>query len=355
MSKAFLILFLALTVSTVAFAQGDAVVSDEQAIQEVLDLQNSARGMNSVDRELMCLQDKAKQALHSSDAAIQMYKLLSPDLMKMFRQNKMGKQERALFYAQMMEETGGLTNMTETDDHRAIVPDTVDPNNNTALVQYNQENKDTVCPAKFGIFCGRGILQVTRCDNYISVLHYLNLEEKRTDDVYQQVVKHKPVMPANPYWKPYWYYSNGKTQVTENCSQSQIADLKIAYKKETGMELDPYNLLTKEGIKNFSVPGKAIKGSNGKTLFTNKLQIIAAMAIWKGNCGAHVEAMLSDRRRSFEKCQKLINPSETNGNGHKSRCITQCIRGSSGGWEQRHKWFELLMEKKEPVCMSDDF
>lgn len=361
----FVVLAIAVVGSTALATDSDVVRTDMQDFRNALDASFFADQQNSAAfKELNCLRAKAPKGHTFAHCSVEArIKMLAPFMQTAFDREKMGPKERALFYSQILVESSYLTKFAETKDHtldkcddklnkpKSAATSGVDSDEMALrdIISMSEDDtkfkevKGATHSSNFGQFRGRGLIQLTRCDNYLSVLHYLNLQYRG----------------QNPYWQPSWH--TGKEQKKSNqlgavCSQNELEDMMEYYsdKYQKKMSLNLYNAI--ENPMYFGAPGmdltdKATKESPAKSDKLNmsitgeKFMVDVAMAYWKGRCGEDVRKFIVNPQKSkSEWCPK--NRKGLSDNEIITQCMTGCIKGKGSleSWEKRNEWFEKAQE-----------
>ncbi|MCB9072703.1 MAG: hypothetical protein H6623_03710 [Bdellovibrionaceae bacterium] len=294
---------------------------------------------------LTCMQKKFDgKALFKSEEAKRNVQLLAPFLELAFEREKMSKKERALFLSQAIVESGGFTHFSET---KKLTADKGGSENRTTLqlamdVLAKAANGDLLAgkakagakhSSQFGQYRGRGMIQLTGCDNYLSALHYLNLKYRN----------------QKPYWQPYWYASEEKqppkeTQVGHVCSDAQLNKIMEIYEKNSQhkMSLNLYDAL--EDPMRLGWAGATLHDKKLEQDITGeKFMMDIAMAYWKGRCGEGIESILKNPQKTTSSfCPK--DRRKMDNDEIISRCTTQCVKGSQGSWKERNTYFKLAQE-----------
>lgn len=327
-------------------------------------------------KELNCLRSKAPKGHTFAHCSVEgRIKALAPFLQTGFERNKMGPKERALFYSQILVESSFLTKFTETHDHsldpcankkngadtdgslkanldtEAIPGKSMDASemalrdliDSTADDSKFKQIKGAKHSSNFGEFRGRGLIQLTRCDNYLSVLHYINLQYRG----------------QNPYWQPSWHIGKKhkrNNQIGAVCEKDELNAMIDYYSKEHQgkMSLNVFNAI--ENPMFFGAPGmdltdKATPSSPSTedklnlAISGEKFMVDVAMAYWKGRCGTDIKKFLVNPRAA-KSMWCPADRSELTDNQVITQCMTGCIKGKGSleSWQKRNEWFEKAQE-----------
>jgi len=290
---------------------------------------SARKSVEAVKQQLKCIRSKAKKGeLFANPNAEKMIERLAPALENGFYKFKMSPLERALFYSQVIEESGGMLHFTENKDYKNPAKDPL-----TALFQAAASDeafkakKGATHSAQFGDFRGRGLIQVSRCDNYISALHYMNLMNAG----------------KKPEWKPYWEYVvhakvPEKKKIGTVCSPQEIKAVEAQYRKNYGTELDPYGVF--ENPMKMAMIDGVLQDSKGKNMIVSEqFMVEASLSFWRGKCNdVVVNTVDRNRLATYEPCREFADKDY---NVHASKCITKCVKGRIDGWEKRMRWLEI--------------
>jgi hypothetical protein len=358
-------IFIVATLVAVSWADREAKVTPQQEItpQEYID-NNWPHGpsyrppVDVVRGELNCIRSKAspKDDIATPDAA-KMIEILAQPLENAFRKFKVSRLERALFYSQALEESGGFTTLNERPVYKNKA-NADDPIGHLALAalddvhKVKDKNEDRAARAKRALqykeFRGKGLMQLSRCDNYLSVIHYLNqMNAGKT-----------------PVWKPYWEYPvsdkilvfkkvvDGKTiterkrdlkQISQVCTPEQRKLVAAEYERETGMNANLYGAWDEP--QKFAMLGADFTDPlSKKTISSEKFMVESSLAIWRGSCGKAVNvAANSARLKQDPLCADFKDEDYA---VHATRCVTNCIRGNikdAKDLEKRQRWLGIAM------------
>lgn len=294
----------------------------------------SAQATNNVHRELECIQFRTQDSkeLFKSKQASEMIRKLSPEMVEAFKRFNMSGMERAFFYSQMLEESAGMTILAETKNMKAIGYDPMDALiADVANEPAFKERKGATTSNEFGKFRGRGLIQISRCDNYLSIIHYLN----------QKYSKDK-ALSTQPEWKGAWEITaKDKTKTLGAvCSPEDIRDFSDWYRTKTKMNPNLYGAL--EDPRHFSMLDSEFLDPGGKKkISSERFMLDANMAFWRGHCGKLVDNVMSfERIKDFEPCKKFADADYL---VHATKCLTKCVKGKTDGWERRLRWLKEAM------------
>jgi hypothetical protein len=279
----------------------------------------------SVERELDCIkfQLKDKPSPLTSRPAAEILQQLYEPLEQGFKDFHFTPTERALFYSQVLAETMGFTQLTEAKNFSTAGADAigqvVDGDSNTKFFRGPSKNSKSHKSTQMGDFRGRGLLQITGCDNYLSVIHYLNL-----------LYSHK-----TPYWQTYWILGDNDTQITSVCGPNEIKLIKDHYpsfnKDSKTFHADLYGVLS-EPRKLASLKESLEDPLTKKHIASEKLMVDASMAYWRGKCDSVVDGINDD--------PKLLKSSVS----QIAQNLTKCVRGSTtAGWKEREEWLKFAL------------
>lgn len=319
-------------------------------------------------RELDCMQKKAeKGSLFSSCVARENIKMLAPFLQDAFDRANMGPRERSLFYSQILVESSYLTKFAETMDHApracqqgpgnqydkpedcfgykkqddsAIRDIIAIAEDDTKFVQ----KKGAKHSKNFGEFRGRGLIQLTRCDNYLSVIDYLNKQYRGQ---------------RNPDWQPAWHTEREQrrdNQLGATCEKDELDAMMKRYSEvhQGKMSLNLYNAM--ENPMNFGLPRTDLKDVPSdnypsrddklmRSITGEKFMVDAAMAYWRGRCGDAIKNFITNPKQGRSVYCPPGRESMTE-NEALTKCMTGCIKGigSMESWEKRKHWYERAQE-----------
>jgi hypothetical protein len=285
--------------------------------------------MAPVRKQLHCIRNKGEKKLDliTHDAAAAIIDKISPHLAKAFEKYKFSPMERALFYSQVIEESGGFTSLTESNNYGNPAGDGIGNVINATLSDPHFKAKKGATRSKqFGDFRGRGLIQVSRCDNYFSVLHYMRqMREGKT-----------------AVWKADWKYPSGKSSKTVGtvCTPADIAGMKAA-----NPGIDPYGVLDNP-VKMAMLDGEFRDNNGANPIPSEQFLAEASVAFWRGNCG-DTSANASDRTKleALARCKEYAGGEYS---AHASKCMTKCVKGVTEGWEKRERWLKVAMSCLNP-------
>lgn len=347
MKKYFLfLLFLSLYTSPIFAGESTTAPNSFEGISNSLDADFFKKNqMGDVSQELRCMQSQAESgSLFSQNAAKRQIEIFAPHLQQAFRKLKMGPKEKALFYSQILVESSFFTQFSETKNHDSTRTNEDTPDKNLAmnalvktLVQDDNfsQRKGATHSSEFGQFRGRGLIQLTGCDNYLSTLDYLN----------------KQYRDKEPSWQPYWYASKEKNpdekdQIGSVCSEKQLEKMKSIYEqKNPGQSLDLFGALSNLSL--MGIPGTRFKDNRlNRTIASEQFMVDMALAYWRGRCGELANKTIrAPKSWGSQYCPSIPDRSKMTDDEVISRCTTKCVRGVEGsaklpgGWGERNKWF----------------
>lgn len=332
--KRFFLLFILLNFGAASQAANDIAAPSSGApnLDEFFSLPPSAGAQNDVEKELQCIQFQTKDKKeHIAQAkATKMIHLLAGPLDESFKRFKVGTFERAMFYAQTIEESGGFTMLSESAQIASNGPDplahVIHATANDAYFQPGAKVKSEKFKAnassQYGEFRGRGLLQISRCDNFLSVIHYLN-------QLYAGKI---------PEWKSDWKLTDsaGNTQpLSVKCSKEQLKEFASEYRRTYGMNANLYGAL--DDPMHFAMIGSELKDPvTLKKISSERFMVDSSLAYWRGRCGKSVRDA-SDVKRITEDgpCAKFASTKNEEPLAIAVKCITQCVHGTTDGWERR--------------------
>jgi len=302
---------------------------------------------------------------NSSYAQANMETLAVP-LEKLFKDYGVSPFERAAFYAQTAYESSYYTSFVQ-GQKAPVSTEYVSPERLTeqtkAASQAAAEKAAGAAVATRLNFIGRGPLQLTGCANYISALHYINLKNNgdtpKFESYWYSDLNNQPTMvnhDDNPMTDP--VQTNFK--LGESCTADDIAAISASYEQKFGYALDPYNLLTPEGLKNLTVAGhkfnrdprKAAAPGLARTVDSYELMMHMNFAYWRGRCG-HLQPIAKENPPA-EPCPLRGEPTQVRRIG---RCYTECIKGNEACVSppgepspehcvRRRELFEMILNKE---------
>ena len=309
-----------------------AVHADRISLSEALDsmpgvsYKPSSRATNPVLAELECIRQFAgpEQAMIRSNKAWRLAEKIAPELESAFNDFKFTGKERALFYSQVLAETGGLTQLSETKNFDDASSGMNQMFSNIVNEPQFGGASGAKASANLGEFRGRGLVQITRCDNIVSTLHFINLRER-----------HRP-----PVWKSDWKYKVGaeEFQIGSFCTPEQKKAFGADYRQRFGMDANLYNALHEPG--RLAMTDAVWQDPISlRKISSERLLVHASMAYWRGRCGRWVDNSLSpEMLNGFDLCKKFAGGSYMD---HVSKCLTYCVRGTVDGWQERRRWMDL--------------
>ncbi|NJL25651.1 MAG: hypothetical protein HC902_11080 [Calothrix sp. SM1_5_4] len=285
--------------------------------------------VNDVQKELECIRDLTanKGELIKSPQSAEMIKHLAPVIQDAFQRFNVKGIERALFYSQALEESGALTVLSESTKYGIAGRDAI---GNVIVSAINdplyRARPGAKASREFGIYRGRGLIQISRCDNYLSIIHYLNL-------LYAG---------RKPEWKAYWEVkgTKGKREIKEVCSKEDVADASAHYRTQYGMNPNLYGAF-EDPMRFAMIDGELTDPMSKKTIASEKFMLDATLAYWRGRCGETVDRS-ADRAalKTYAACSQFQSEDYLT---HASKCLTRCIKGSISGWERRMAWLKLAL------------
>lgn len=292
---------------------------------------------NDVEQELLCIRDKTEGKLEfiKQKQALEMIKRLAKPLQAGFKKFGFSSLARAQYYAQAIEESGGFTQLSEA---KKFAKAGDDPVGHLIVNHYNDEdfkvNKASAAATAFashsyGEFRGRGLIQITGCDNYLSIIHYLN----------------QMYAGQTPHWKAYWDYpagENKRKQIGAVCTKEQQRRIQAEYWNTQNMNPNLYGAFMEP--MNFAAIGMKLKDPvSKKTIDSEEFMVDASLAYWEGRCGERARnATSQEKLAAFAPCDGFKGEYLD----QVSKCLTECIKGNTKGWEKRRAWL-----KKALVCM----
>lgn len=258
---------------------------------------------NSTLQDLQCIQLNAPAGSPIKGAnATQIFTKLSPMLDQAF--NKMGfaPLERALFLSQAIEETGGFTQLSEsksfTNQGDSALGHLASAITNDGLFSQRAGAKSS---HEFGVFRGRGLLQISRCDNFFTVVHYLNqyyrggksedlrwqshweIDEAQTRreiaSVQKEIRDSSNAAKLERLRTRMAQLEKTKTANTLNevCTPRQIAKMKDQYRERYGMDANLFGLL--DDPKRFAQLGMEFTDPvSGKHIDSEQLMVDSSLA-----------------------------------------------------------------------------
>lgn len=290
----------------------------------------SADDRTKVQKELKCIQAKTDggQELIKTPQATQMIKRLSPYLQDGFDRFNMGGFERAFFYSQALEESGAFTMLSERKNMEVVGGDAIgNMIVNDSNDKFFKEKKGAKASREFGVYRGRGLVQISGCDNYISTINYLN-------QVYNQ---------KEPRWNAYWYITeNGNRKViTTTCTEAEKDKLINQYAAtHQNMNANLYGAF-KDPSRLSMIGGEFTDPLSRKKIDSEKLMVDSSLAFWRGKCGETARyAATKASLDTYAPCAPYANADYLS---HAVRCLTKCIRGTDSGWERRLKWMKVAL------------
>lgn len=314
--------------------------------------------------QLQCIQRQVtnRAAFIKNGTASANMKQIAPALERAFRKNKFSPAERRHFFAQMLVETAGLTSLSETANLRTDKNMENASTGSLAMVNLIRTTSMSAPPTDkklkhnsrsvhFGDFRGRGLIQITGCDNFLSVLHYLNLQYSG----------------SQPQWQTSWYASEEKAtrekpikhlQIGKSCSgenQKKLEEVLRIYQKNYNMDLDLYGAVSEP--MRFAMVGSEFPQSpnhhrrdrsghacknrpSERCIDSEDFMVDATMAYWRGRCGKYITRSLNGTSSSIPECKKIELASDSPALTQ-VKCITRCIKGDAASSDKRLEWLRL--------------
>lgn len=309
------------------------------------------------EKIIACIRAKAtpKIDLITHAASIKNVERIAPYLDRAFDQYKFSPLERALFISQVIEETGGFSTLNESKKNYGrpgldSIGQMVNSRDDDDRFKCNPKKGNS---ANFGPFRGRGLIQVSRCDNYFSVLHSVN----------QMHDGKEPLRGSeNPVeWRADWKYQigtkkekrekKGKTvyvdvpvyqEMGSCCPREHWQRMMAKYQQDFGRPVDPYGVFD-DPLK-IGMTGAEFDNGRGGKIASEQLMVESSIAFWRGGCAATTHHVVDrERLESFERCKDLKDPDYTK---FATRCILRCVNPGSGDWEKRQRWLKIAMDNK---------
>lgn len=318
-----LLAFVLASVASTAHAGSETATSESDALVP------KTSGNTDVEREVDCirLQTDGKEPI-KTQAAKNMINVLGRPLEDGFERFKLNTFERALFYSQAIEETGGFTQLTES---KTFENAGASPLGQLAAKAINdekfKEKKGARASKNFGQFRGHGLFQISRCDNFVSIAHYLN-------KLYNG--------DKAPTWKANWEYETSKgedEQLGSVCTPKQLSEFRAAYAKKYGRDPNIYGVL-EQPVRFAMIGSEFVDPVTKRTIDSERFMVDASLAFWRGKCGAVVKAIKSQSSLSaFERCADFKGAFIDRA----VQCLTQCVKGSTEGWERRSAWMKTAL------------
>lgn len=305
------------------------------------------QGKNTVEKELLCIRARMNQKggihLLRSEASKNMIELLSTGMeasMKKFKM--MSANERAFFYAQIIVETGGFTKLSETTNHSiegSLSNASAGSAFITQFIEAHEQNDDfsnsnNSGSAGYGVYRGRGLIQLTGCDNYLSTIHYLNQFYAGREQ---------------PYWRGYWTFENSEgatEQVTATCSRNDLPRIQESYRQLNSTSNYNANLYGAfEDPMRFAQVGATLTNPNNATQTISSVEFMtdAAIAYWRGRCGEYASSLNAREIGLNMSCRQMRQDGDT-WQENANRCLTKCVRGTTNGSEQRLEYLNEALE-----------
>ncbi|MBY0315261.1 MAG: hypothetical protein K2Q26_07065 [Bdellovibrionales bacterium] len=294
--------------------------------------------------EIRCIQQRDSRPMRADrrNLATLHAQALSPSIQRAFNSYGFSVEERRHFYAQMMKETGALTSLSETQrfQERSTATDTSQLGMETLLKTTADDHRDFRGGAsnarhssQFGDFRGRGLIQITGCDNFLSILHYLNLKYSG----------------AETEWQNAWYASHRQEdrskQIGRVCNgdnQHNLREVMRRYQERYNMDLDLYGAISDP--RRFAMLGGEFQQSprhhrndrsghpcvnqrGSRCISSEDFLVDASMAFWRGRFPGGI----------YRRCRGERNSEQT------LRCITKIVTGAENPTEitERLKWYRI--------------
>lgn len=302
----------------------------DEAVTPSQYIQRGFEDLSVVRAELACLQKEGKKGedLITRPDATAMMNLLSPHLEAGFRKFGLGGRERALFYSQVIEESGAFTTMTESKSY-AHQPGADPIGQLTVAAIYDRQfagHKGAKKSKHFGQFRGRGLLQISGCENYLSVIHYLNLMDKGQP----------------PVWRSGWRYQQDGQNISIGtvCSDEDLAKFARQYNDKFRMNADLYGILDNPA-RLAMVGAQLTDPMSKKTVPSEQVLVESSLAFWRGQCGKTLEHVADPQRlKNYDPCRSYASDDYFD---HATKCLTKCVKGSTGDYERRSRWLKTAM------------
>jgi hypothetical protein len=306
-------------------------------------------GSNDVEKELRCLRQRLiirneKNNLLKSDQAGNMIGLLAEPMARSFKKfNMTDPRERAFFYAQIIVESGGFTKLSETTNHTPEKSLSNATPGGAAITQIIEEDRQDPKfhgksgSAGYGEFRGRGLLQITRCDNYLSVIHYLNL-------------MYRGLPPA---WQSGWSYERGGKEVAiaQTCSATDMREMQKEYADEKHMNPNLFGAF--EDPLKFGLVGVTLTDDSlpQPKISSAEFMVDTSLAYWKSRCAGIIHNLDPVSLNRYLPCFGNYYQEGDTAEALANKCVTQCVKGSGKQETLRASQERLRYLKDAMACM----
>lgn len=283
----------------------------------------------------------------------------------------LGPTERALFYSQIFVESAFFSHLSETKKFSTSHTDSSDPQRLAMSALVHNVNSDSDFKEKvnsrtsnnYGQYRGRGLIQLTGCDNMLSAIHYLNMEysgknpewishwdirtnEQIKKDRIDLTKKYRESLSSDEIEKKIQAVAK-QNQIGPVCNDPQKLEKLINSYSEShpGMSLNLFGAV-KDPFR-FSMPGADFTDEKTKKRITGeKFMVDTTLAYWNGRCGKDIQEFIRSPKSSESVfCPSKSDRQKMNDQEIISYCATKCVKGSvggrgeKGGWHDRHHWF----------------
>lgn len=328
-----------------AHADKEGVVEPKTNV-EILDSRWPVpQGNGYVKEEILCIRNKAaKTDLIKREDAEQMILALAPAMEEGFKKANISRLERALIYSQAIQETGGFTILNEATGYKTKIG--ASGIAHLAKAAADDEAFKGVIGSEnsrsLGEYRGKGIFQVTGCENYLSLIDYMNqIEAEKSGG-------------AKPRWRSGWQYQVGEKieggkkvrdmrPTPTFCPPEIRRPIADEYERRTKMQADLYGAWSapeKFGMLDAKFTDQLTKEEKASEQF----MVDASMAYWRGNCGETVATVSNSQKLMNEKtlCQALRKDGDDYA-AYATRCLTKCIKGDTDSSDKRERWLRIAI------------